>query len=109
MKNVIGHRESERALQIGRLYSSEEALKVGLVDEVVPESDVVQHAKDELNKWLQVPGHARQLTKLALRKPTVDRLVARQDEDLETFVSFVTRDSIQKSLAKYLEALKRKN
>jgi len=109
MKNVIGHRESERALQLGRLYSADEALKVGLVDEVVSESTIVQHAKEELVRWLQVPGHARQLTKLALRKPTVDRLVARQDDDIETFVSFVTKDSIQKSLAKYLEALKRKN
>lgn len=56
MKNVIGHRESERALQLGRLYGAEEALKVGLIDEVVPESTIVQHAKEELVKWLQVPG-----------------------------------------------------
>jgi len=56
MQNVIGHRESERALQLGKLYSADEALKVGLVDEVVPEDTVVQHAKEELIKWLQVPG-----------------------------------------------------
>jgi 3,2-trans-enoyl-CoA isomerase len=109
MKNVVGHREAERALQLGRLYSADEALKVGLVDEVVPETAVVQHAKEELVSWLQVPGHARQLTKLALRKPTVDQLVARQEEDIATFIKFVSKDAIQKSLAKYLEALKRKN
>jgi len=44
-----------------------------------------------------------------MRKPAVDRLATRQDEDIDNFVSFVTKDSIQKSLAKYLEALKRKN
>ena len=56
MQNVIGHRESERALQLGKLYSADEALKVGLVDEVVPEAAVLQQAKEELIKWLQVPG-----------------------------------------------------
>ena len=33
--STIGHRESERALQLGHLYSGEEALKVGLIDELV--------------------------------------------------------------------------
>lgn len=53
-------------------------------------------------------GHARQLTKLALRKSTVDNLVAKQQEDIEYFAKFIVKDSIQKGLAKYLEALKQK-
>lgn len=109
IKNVIGQRESERALQLGTLFTSDDALKIGLVDDVVPELSVVQHAKDEISKWLKVPAYARQLTKQALRKPTVDKLMSRQNEDIENFINFVTKDSIQKGLAKYLESLKRKN
>lgn len=51
--------------------------------------------------------HARQLTKESLRKPVVDRLAARQDEEIEQIVNFLTKDSIQRSLGAYLESLKK--
>lgn len=56
IRNVVGQRESEKALQLGRLYSGEEALKVGLIDELVPETSVLDHAKQELLKWTQIPS-----------------------------------------------------
>ena len=34
MLGTIGQRESERALQLGHLYSGEEALQVGLIDQL---------------------------------------------------------------------------
>lgn len=52
--------------------------------------------------------HARQLTKNMMRKPTVDRLLKQRDADIQNFVSFISRDSIQKSLQMYLEKLKQK-
>lgn len=52
--------------------------------------------------------HARQLTKNMMRKTTVDRLVKQRDADIQNFVSFISRDSIQKSLQMYLEKLKQK-
>lgn len=52
--------------------------------------------------------HARQLTKNMMRKPTADRLLKQRDADVQNFVSFISRDSIQKSLQMYLEKLKQK-
>lgn len=52
--------------------------------------------------------HARQLTKNMMRKPTADRLLKQRDADIQNFVSFISRDSIQKSLQMYLEKLKQK-
>lgn len=43
-----------------------------------------------------------------MRKPTVDRLLKQRDTDIQNFVSFISRDSIQKSLQMYLEKLKQK-
>ena len=43
-----------------------------------------------------------------MRKTTVDRLVKQRDTDIQNFVSFISRDSIQKSLQMYLEKLKQK-
>jgi enoyl-CoA hydratase/carnithine racemase len=42
MVNTIGHRRSERMLALGQLVKSEEALRIGLVDEVVPQNLVIE-------------------------------------------------------------------
>lgn len=52
--------------------------------------------------------HARQLTKTMMRKPVVDRLVAHREEDIKNFVTFVSKESIQKSLRMYMEMLKKR-
>ncbi|XP_039102690.1 enoyl-CoA delta isomerase 1, mitochondrial [Hyaena hyaena] len=106
--NTVGHRTAERALQLGLLFPPTEALQLGLVDQVVPEDQVQSTALSVMTQWLAIPDHARQLTKIMMRKPTADRLVKQRDADIQYFVSFISRDSIQKSLHTYLEKLKEK-
>ncbi|XP_006076875.1 enoyl-CoA delta isomerase 1, mitochondrial isoform X2 [Bubalus bubalis] len=106
--NTIGHRASEQALQLGSLFPPAEALQVGLVDQVVPEDQVQSTALSEMARWLAVPDHTRQLTKNMMRKATADRLLRQRDADTQNFVSFICRDSIQKSLQVYLEKLQQK-
>ncbi|RXN26639.1 enoyl- delta isomerase mitochondrial-like isoform X1 [Labeo rohita] len=108
MANVVGHRETEKGLQLGLLYNAPEALKVGLVDELVPEDKVLSTATETMTKWLAIPDHARQISKSMMRKPTVDKLLANREADTANFVSFITKDSIQKSLGMYMEMLKKK-
>lgn len=57
--NTIGHRASEQALQLGYLFPPSEALQVGLVDQVVPEDQVLSTALSEMARWLAVPGEVR--------------------------------------------------
>ncbi|XP_028905122.1 enoyl-CoA delta isomerase 1, mitochondrial [Ornithorhynchus anatinus] len=108
MVNTIGHRQAERALQLGLLFPPAEALRVGLVDQVVPEEKVQSAATAAVGQWLAIPDHARQLTKAMMRKPTVERLLKGREADVQNFVSFVSRDSIQKSLHTYLQMLKQR-
>jgi len=56
MANVVGHRETEKGLQLGLLYNTPEALKIGLVDELVPEDKVLSAATETITKWLAIPG-----------------------------------------------------
>ena len=58
MLNTIGHRETEYALQLGKLYGADEALKVGLVDRLCAEDQVVEAAKEEMSRWLKVNGQS---------------------------------------------------
>ncbi|KAJ3601739.1 hypothetical protein NHX12_032706 [Muraenolepis orangiensis] len=106
MANTVGHRTTERALGLGLLYSPQEALEVGLVDELVPEDQVLTTATQTMGKWLAIDEHARQVTKSLMRKPTVDKLLFNREADVQNFVSFITQDSVQKNLGMYLKMLK---
>ncbi|XP_071461663.1 enoyl-CoA delta isomerase 1, mitochondrial isoform X2 [Marmota flaviventris] len=54
--NTIGHRASERALQLGLLFPPAEALQVGMVDQVVPEDQVQSTALSVMSQWMAIPG-----------------------------------------------------
>lgn len=56
MSNTVGHRTTELALQLGLLYNPAEALKVGLVDQLVPEDQVLATSLQSMTKWLAIPG-----------------------------------------------------
>lgn len=56
MVNTVGHRTAELSLQFGLMYSPSDALKIGLVDQLVPEENVLSTATDTMTKWLDVPG-----------------------------------------------------
>lgn len=54
--NTVGHRAAERSLQLGLLYSPQEAFKIGLVDELVPEEKIQARAAEVMAQWLAIPG-----------------------------------------------------
>lgn len=56
MANTVGHRNTELALELGLLYNPSEALKIGLVDQLVPEDQVLTTATQTMTKWLAIPG-----------------------------------------------------
>ncbi|KAM6904740.1 enoyl-CoA delta isomerase 1, mitochondrial [Xenentodon cancila] len=106
--NTVGHRNTEMALQLGLLYNPSDALRIGLVDQLVPEDKVLTSATQTMTKWLTIPEHARQITKSMMRKPTIDKLTSNRDADTQNFVNFITKESIQRSLHMYLEMLKKR-
>lgn len=56
MINTIGYRETEKALQLGKLYSPEEALAINLVDEVVEPNNLIAKAEEQMIKWCSIPS-----------------------------------------------------
>lgn len=56
LSNTVGHRTSEIALQLGMLYNPQEALKIGMVDLIVPEDQVLTTAAQTMKKFLAIPG-----------------------------------------------------
>ena len=54
LRNVIGQRQTEKALQLGTMFSCDDALRIGLVDEVVSESETLSAAQQQLVSWNEV-------------------------------------------------------
>ncbi|XP_037545334.1 enoyl-CoA delta isomerase 1, mitochondrial [Nematolebias whitei] len=108
LQNIVGYRNTDISLQLGLLYKPSDALKIGLVDQLVPEDQILTTATQTMSKWLAIPEHARQITKSMMRQSTIDKLRSNREADIQNFVSFITKESIQKSLRMYMEMLKQK-
>ena len=58
MANTVGNRTTELSLQFGLMYNPTDALKIGLVDQRVPEDKVLSTASETMMKWFALPGQA---------------------------------------------------
>lgn len=67
MARIIGGGPAEKLLLYGRLVSPQEALKLGLVDEVVAKADLMGVAQQQMAAMLKAPSTARGATKGLLR------------------------------------------
>jgi len=106
MGYVVGTRQADLLLQTGALLTTEQALAVGLVDEADDHSRVMQRAAAKVADFLAVPDAARHASKMLQRGPLAERLLASREEDIEQFSAFCFTPAVQKSLGKYMAALK---
>ncbi|TMW45737.1 hypothetical protein DOY81_009187 [Sarcophaga bullata] len=108
--NVLPRRVAEMALTEGKMFSTEEALKVGLVDDVV---STKEEALDKCEKFFatfaKTNPFARAVTKQQFRAKDLQQLEDEKTQDLEAFLFFVNQPSVQKGLGIYLEGLKKKS
>ena len=110
--DTIGHRKAELALLLGTLFTPQQALEIGLVDEVVDseKEDVVEIAKQRaIDEWIPIPSQARALTKQSTRGSQINDMIKNQDLDLEQFRTLVCNANVQKNLGLYLEQLMKKS
>ncbi|XP_026685347.1 enoyl-CoA delta isomerase 1, mitochondrial-like [Diaphorina citri] len=109
MVHTLGPRQTELALTSGKMFTSAEALKVGLIDEeVTSEEEAITRAETFLAQYATIPGAARKLTKLMLREKTISNLMENKEKDLKNVVDLITSPQVQKGLGLYLQSLKKK-
>lgn len=109
MQNVISIRETQKALTLGTLYTTDEAAKIGLIDEIANDKqDAIQRCTQFLVQFAKVSPDARALTKKNLRGKDITDLENSREADLQNFLFFVNQPKVQKGLELYLESLKTK-
>eukprot|EP00287_Rhodomonas_sp_CCMP768_P015391 CAMPEP_0196757426 /NCGR_PEP_ID=MMETSP1091-20130531/103657_1 /TAXON_ID=302021 /ORGANISM="Rhodomonas sp., Strain CCMP768" /LENGTH=240 /DNA_ID=CAMNT_0042106201 /DNA_START=186 /DNA_END=908 /DNA_ORIENTATION=- len=106
MVNIVGHRQADRLMTRGLLLEAHDALKIGLVDQVAPQEEVLAAAERELLEMISVSDKARAMTKSALRFDSLSQLKRMKEMDQDWFIQFILQPDVQKALAAYIEAVK---
>jgi len=117
--DVLGHSHAELALMLGTLFPPQQALGMGLVDELVEEEDpensasnrytpVEQVALARAKEFAKIPNSARGAVKELTRKPLLESLIQDRQRDVDFFCEFVTSEKAQHAIGKYLKAMAKK-
>jgi 3,2-trans-enoyl-CoA isomerase len=105
---TIGFRHAEQALSLGTTFSPTEALHIGLIDRVVPADNILNVSQAQAQEWSKMPPRARAMTKQLTRKTLIESFHQSRDDDAQFFKKYILTDAVQRGLAQYLDALKKK-
>lgn len=73
LKHTIDARQAEIALTTGYLFKTEEALKVGLIDEIANDkADAIVKCENFFKRFAKINPTSRAFTKQLLRKHIID-------------------------------------
>jgi len=112
MEATIGSRNTELALMLGKLYKTDEAVKIGLIDEMVADkTEALAAAGSVVKQLMRIPSEARFNSKMMMRQAALEKLSTpeQKQQDIDFFVNFINQPKIQKPLEAYLMALKAKS
>ena len=108
LRHVVGERQAERLGVSGMLISAEEALRVGLVDELVPVDGVVDRALAIARDLIKLPPKAMASTRELCRRNLVEAFARQEDRTYERFVSDWFGTETQGAMRALVERLKKK-
>lgn len=102
MRNTLSRRDAELALTLGTLFNTEEALKVGMIDEIAAnKEEAIAKATGFLDRFKKISPQARSMTKQALRSKDIMELEDNRSQDVDLFCFAVSQPKVQKGLEIY--------
>jgi 3,2-trans-enoyl-CoA isomerase len=98
MKLWLGQRKAENALLSGAMYSPEEALELGLIDQIVSKDDLDSQARKKALEYAAQDSAAFMSIKKLLRKPAAEEMMKRERESILEFVDIWYSEKTWKNL-----------
>jgi len=86
LEATVGHRDAELVLSIGRMYSPDEALTIGLVDTLMPAEAVLESAIHVADDFAGRNPDAFGQIKRLLREPVADACRPRENAAIDRFI-----------------------
>ena len=104
----IGKAEASRSLLTGKLYNPEEALKVGLVDDVVKGETLLTTAERKIKKFMELESNTWSQSKQNIREELIASMNADQSATLAKMLQQWWSPATRHILKTILENLQRK-
>ena len=82
----MGQANATRSLLEGKLFTPEEALQIGLVDEVVNPASILTAAERKIRKYMAMERNTWEQSKLSIRKDLIAVTSANQSEALQAML-----------------------
>ncbi len=99
LKSCVGQRNAQSILCSGAMYSAEGAGRLGLVDQISSNENLVTEAGKVARDFASKDSAAFRSIKMLLRKPTAARMIDREKDSIREFVSIWYSESTRKNLA----------
>lgn len=107
--SILPKRVAERALTQGRMFTTQEAFEVGLIDEIASsKEEALEKCAAFIGTFAKVNPLARGLTKLQFRGDNIKEFEKIREKDIADFVALASSPGVQKVMGAYLENLKNK-
>jgi 3,2-trans-enoyl-CoA isomerase len=104
----LGKAQASRSLLEGKLFSPEEALSIGLVDELVNPASIMTAAERRIRKYMAMEPNTWQQSKLNIRKELIAATSADQSDTLETLLAQWWSPSSRNLLKMIIDNLQKK-
>lgn len=104
-RHVVGSRQAERMLVTAELFGAEKAARIGLVDELAPQDEVVPLALQWAEHRTKLPPETLRKTRALARKEVVETIDAMDGETLSCFLDEWFGDECQGALRALVAAL----
>lgn len=105
----LGKANATRSLLEGKLFNPEEALAIGLVDEVVKPESILTAAERSARKYMAFERHTWSQSKLNIRKSLIASSSSDQSADLELMLKQWWAPSTRAILKTIIDNLQKKN
>jgi 3,2-trans-enoyl-CoA isomerase len=104
----LGKANASRSLLEGKLFNPEEALKIGLVDEVVNHDSILTAAERKARKYMAFEANTWQQSKLNIRKEVIASMSSDQTETLNKMLEQWWAPSTRNILKTIIDNLQKK-
>ena len=98
LKFVVGERNAQSVAYSGAMYTAEEALQLGLVDQVSPENKLTENAWEVAHRFAAKDSGAFRSIKGLLRRPVSEEMKLSEESSVRQFVNIWYSESTWKNL-----------
>ena len=103
---LAGHQRAAELLLLGRPFGAERAREAGLVNEVVPEAKLLEHAREAARAVAALPPESVRITKEQLKRPYARALEERMAEELRVFGERLSSPEAKAALGAFFQRKK---